>query len=522
MNAPTRERFDCVVIGSGINGLAAAATLARAERRVLVLEASEQLGGTAAGEEFHPGYRTVGVHHDAALLRPLVTRSLDLERHGLVLRRSPAPTVLAGGDGARLVLHADADRTREEIAAHSRRDAESYGAWRAQLGRFRPIVERLLDAPPSDPFEADFAELGTLAKTGLALRLLGGRDMTEFLRILPMSLADWLGGWFETDLLAAGIAAGGLEGTWMGPRSEGSVFTWFAHEQSRGPEAVGGPAAVARALLAAARASGVECRTEAEVRRVCVEDGGVRGVELAGGQHLACGAVAAACGPRRALLDLLPPTALEPRHADAAGSIRCRGGIAKLDVALSGPLELAGHGGPAVERVCTAEGLEALERAFDALKYRRASERPWLDVRVPSHADPTLAPDGHHVLSILVHNAPADLAGGWDDERRAELTGRALDTLTAHAPTLPERVVATRCTTPDQLAERHRLDGGHLYQAERALDQALFLRPNADCGRYATPVGGLFLCGSGSPPPGPASGAAGLLAARAMLAARQG
>jgi phytoene dehydrogenase-like protein len=522
VSGSARERFDCVVIGSGINGLAAATVLARAERRVLVCEAGERLGGTAAAEEFHPGYRTVGVHHDAALLRPIVTRALDLEHHGLSLRPNPAPTVLAGEGGARLVLHADVDRTREGIAAHSKADAERYGAWRRSLDRYRPLVERLLDAAPSDPFDASPSEWGALARTGLSLRLLGSRDMTELLRILPMSLFDWLGEWFQTDLLAAGLGASGLEGTWMGPRSAGSVFTWFAHELSRGPEAVGGPAAVARALLSAARSAGVFLCTDAEVRRVEVDGGAVRGVELADGANIACEAVAAACGPRRALLDLLPPTALSPEEADAAASIRCRAGIAKLDVALAGPLELAGADGPPVERLCTAESLDTLERAFDALKYRRPAERPWLDVRVPSHADPSLAPPGHHVLSILVHNAPAEVEGGWDEARRAELATRALDGLGVHAPTLAERVVATRCTTPDQLARRHRLDGGHLHQAERSIDQALFLRPDADCGRYATPVAGLFLCGSGSHPGGPASGACGLLGARALLASRQG
>ncbi|HJP02461.1 MAG TPA: NAD(P)/FAD-dependent oxidoreductase [Planctomycetota bacterium] len=516
------RRFDCVVIGSGVNGLAAATTLARADRRVLVCEAGEHLGGSCAAEEFHPGYRTTGVVHDAALLRPWVTRALDLERHGLVLRKAPASTYLAGRDGAGLSLHSDPDRTREEIAAHSARDAERYGSWREFVERFTPLVQRLLDGPPIDPFDTRPGELTALAGAGLALRLLGGRDMTELLRILPMSLSDWLGEWFETDLLAAGIAAPGLEGTWMGPRSAGSVFAWFTQECSRGPEAAGGPAAVVRALLSAANAAGVECWTETEVSRVCVERASVRAVELSDGQRVECDTVAAACGPRRALLDLLSPTALNPDQAAAASSIRCRGAIAKLDVALDGPLELAARPGLAVERVCTAEGLDALERAFDALKYDRASERPWLDVRVPSRADPSLAPPGHHVLSILVHNAPTRVEGGWTDERRTQLEALALDALAAHAPELSARKVATRLTTPDQLAERQRLDGGHLYQAERALDQSLFLRPTDCCGRYATPVAGLFLCGSGSHPGGPVSGAPGVLAARAMLAAPQG
>jgi len=510
-------KFDAAVIGGGPNGLTAAALLARAGRRVVLCERASALGGVAICEEFHSGYRTCGVLHDASGLRPDVARALELERHGLRWLADERPVCAAQADGPGLVLWRDPERAREEIAAHSRRDAERYADFRALVARVGGFVRGVLERPPPDLDARGLAARLELLKTGLRLRRLGARDMTELLRIAPMSLADWLDEWFECDLLKAALAAPGLEGAWGGPRSAGGVAAWLARECARGRDVAGGPAAVVAALAAAARAAGVELRTQCEVRRIEVHDGRVRALELDSGERLEVGLVAACAGPKHVLLDLLPPTALSPDEARAAQSIRSRGIVAKVDAALCAPLELAARPGERFEHLHVGEDLDHLERAFDAVKYRRCSERPWLDVRVPSLSDPTLAPAGHHVLSILMHCAPCELEGGWDDAKRRALGSRALELLERRAPSLPARVLAARVTTPDQLAVRHRLDGGHLHQAEVALDQALHLRPTADCGRYATPVAGLYLCGGGTHPGGGVTCAPGALAARAML-----
>lgn len=512
---------DAVVIGGGTNGLAAACALARAGRSVVLCERSDRFGGLAASDAFHPRYRTNGTLVETDGLREWVVRELELEKHGLRWREREAPVLLADGERPGVALHPQEDaRTREEIARVSARDAEGFGAWRALVQRFAPFVRRLLDHAPPDPDAEERAGLFELAATGVALRLLGARDMTDLLRVAPTSLADWLAEPFESELLKSGLAAPGLAGTWMGPRSAGGSSCLLARECARGRSVAGGAQALVDALVAAARASGVELRISSEVKRIRVVDGRARGVELADGEAIEAELVASGAGPKRTLLELVPPTAVQPSVAAAARGIRSRGGVARMDLALAGPLEFAGRPGERFERARTGGTLDAMERAFDALKYRRASERPWLEVFVPSLERDDLAPRGHHVASLFVHHAPFAREGGWNDAAREALARAALDELARHAPNVRDLVVAHRIETPDVLAERLALDGGHLHHAELALDQALFLRPTASCARYATPLEGLWLCGSGSHPGGGLTCAPGALAARAMLVVR--
>lgn len=506
-----------VVIGGGPNGLACATLLARAGRRVLVLEGAAELGGLAASEEFHPGFRAPGLLLDTSGLRPFAVRELGLEQHGLAWRASE-PSVLLAADAERaLALHPDPERTRAEIAAHSARDAERFAEHQAELERFGPFVRRLLDRAPLDPEGEGAGSLLELLGSVLALRLLGARDMLGLLRAAPMSLADWLGERFESELLKAGLAAPALEGGWVGPRAAGTTFALLARECRRGRSVAGGVRALLAALVAAARAAGVELRTGAAVRRILVEGGRAKGVLLASGERIDAELVASSAGARSTFLELLPPTSIAPSVAAAARKIRCRGALARIDLALDGPLELAARPRERFERAWIAGSLDEQERAFDALKYQRMSERPWLELHSPTLEDPSLAPSGKHVASLSVHCAPFEFEGGWNDAARGTLYERALASLERAAPRAREQVLGARILTPDLLAERHALDGGHLHQAELALDQTLFLRPFAAAGRYATPVEGLWLCGSSSHPGGGLSLAPGTLAARAIL-----
>ena len=162
--------------------------------------------------------------------------------------------------------------------------------------------------------------------------------------------------------------------------------------------------------------------------------------------------------------------------------------------------------------------LDALERAFDAVKYGRLSEPPHLDLRIPTVSSPELAPPGHHVVSILVSFAPYELAGGWTEERREALGEAVVAALEVHAPGVRERLVAREVLAPPDLEERYGTTGGHLHHGEHALDQLFTLRPAPFAARYATPVPGLFLAGSGSHPGGGVTGLPGWLAAGTILA----
>lgn len=521
MSAKRNTKFDVIVIGAGHNGLTTAALLAKRGRRVLVLEARPAIGGLAAGSEFHPGYRHTGILHETALVRPWVAERLELERHGLG-RVLPPDLLVPQSEGPGLALAARRSRAgarcdSAELPAADRGALSSYYGF---LERITPVLERFLDREPPDLVQTGAGDLFRLATLGLALRRLGKRDMMEVLRIVPMPVADWLSEWFDSDLLRAALAGPAIYSTFSGPRSPGSNANLiFAAAAAATPVAGGGQGLIS-ALESAARALGVEIRTSAPVERLVLESDGHGGsrvaeVELAGGERLAAQAVAASCDPRQVFLDLLPPGCLAKSFEFEMLAFRCRGTTAKMHLALSGYPSFASRPGEVFEHVRTGETLDQLERAFDAAKYRRFSERPVLDVRFPSVAQPGLAPEGHHVASILVHFAPFDLEGGWTDAARSALGRAVLRELETYAPGFEKLVVGSEVLTPADLAERYRLTRGHLFHGEHALDQTL-IRPVARAGRYATPIGGLYLCGSGSHPGGGLTCAPGALAAEVI------
>jgi phytoene dehydrogenase-like protein len=512
-------RYDAIIVGGGTNGLATAALLAKAGRRVLVAERRDVLGGLAAGEEFHPGYRTAGLLHDTSGVRPAVIEALDLTRHGLELSDGPAPVFAPQASGRGLLLHHDAARARDEIAAHSPRDAERYAQYREFLARVAPFARRLLDAPLPDPAAADRAALWKIASTGLALRRLGARDMLELLRVGPMCVADGLNEWFESEILKCALAAPALAGNFAGPWSPGTHALLLRGEALAHRSARRGPPALVAALVATAKSAGVDLRTGAHVERIRVAAGKVEGVTLAGGETIDARVVAASCDPRQTLLRLVRGEDAPLALAERVENFRAPGMTAAVHLALSAPLSFACRPDHAVLHARTGETLDDMERAFDAAKYGRFSPSPLLEIYSPSTADPALAPAGHAVVSMLVHFAPHSLRAGWGDATRAELGDAAVAELARYAPSVTGAIVAREVLTPADIEARYGTTTGHVFHGDHALDQ-LVARPFPECARYATPIEGLFLCGSGSHPGGGITCGPGALAAAAMLAAR--
>ena len=513
-------RYDAIVIGAGTNGLTAAGLLAKAGRKVVLLERRDRLGGLGALEEFHPGFLTPGLLHDTAGVRRRVADALQLERHGLKWRPDETPVFAPEESGRGLLLFRDPARAAAEIANHSSRDVDRYAHWRGFLDRIRGFVLRILEEPAPPVSARGLGQMWELASKAIALKRLPDKDLREFLRIGPMCAADWLNEWFESPLLKAALAGPAVSGSWMGPWSAGTVVTLLLQECASGREVEGGPAALTRALEGACRGHGVEIRTSSEARRIRLGSGGAAGVDLVEGGSLEAPVILSSCDPRRTLIDLVAPRDLPPRLELTIRHWRSRGTTARICLALRGPLEFAGRPGGLFEAARTGSELDELERAFDAVKYGEFSRVPILDVRVPTLSDPTLAPPGHHVASILVHFAPYHLNGGWTEERRRALGEAAVARLACYAPDLPERVLAREVQTPADLEERYSLTGGHIHHGEPALDQLFSLRPAASCSRHATPLPGLFLCGSGTHPGGGITCGPGALAASAVLAAR--
>jgi len=520
--------YDTIIIGAGHNGLVAAATLAAGGQRVLVLEQRPALGGVAGAEEAWPGYYVPTGATDAALLQEEIIRKLDLGRHGLAFAQPPALLFAPQPDGRSLTIWRDEARTTAEIARLSRHDAERWPAFRAQVERVARLLSGMLLLAPPDLSALRGGDLKGWAPLALRLKRLGDADMMELMRILPMAVRDYLDEWFESDVLKGALGGSAVVGATLGPRGAGTNLG-FLYQNLGGLLQVrpvaGGMGALAAALAAAARARGAEIRTGAAVERILIEgdlEPVAAGVVLHSGETIRAGVVLSNADPRRTLFDLVGPQHLEPETMRAVRNIIYRGSTARVDLALNGLPDFAGATGTEQlgGRIRVSPSLDYIERAYDAAKYGRASERPYLEIVIPTLNDPSLAPAGHHILTITALYAPYALRDG-DWAGQAPAFGDAvLDVLEGVAPGTRATVVHCRVVTPLDLEQRYGLTEGSIYHGQMGLDQMLVMRPIPGWSRYETPVRNLYLCGAGAHPGGGVTGAPGYNAARAVLAAR--
>lgn len=507
-------QFDVIVIGGGLNGLTAAAFLARAGRRVVVLEREASVGGLARRIEFHPGYSVAGLLHATCNVRWDLLRPLRLERYGLTRSPQPAPVALLSHDGRSISLSADLGATAHSIAAVSSKDAAAYRRYRKFCDKVKPWLATLFDRP-LPPYAASASQgLLRLLERAIGVRRLGRDTMQELLQVAPMSVADFLDEYFETDILKAGLALPAVQATFGGPMSSLTTLNLLLHEVTLDRPVLGGPPALAAALEQACIATGVSIRTNSEVTQVLLaRDGSARGVTLANGEDILGGSVAAACAPQEALYRLMDRRGHAVNVDQEFQLYRCRGHVAHVALALRG--KAPWKAGPVTYARC-APSLLAIEQAFDAVKYGAPSASPILDIAVHTAVDSTVAPDGHDVISALVHYVPGANNITWT---REDVVERVLAALASHTVGLRELLVHVQLSTPHDLMVRYRLPGGHLWHGEHAIDQ-LLCRPTLRCAGYRTPTAGLYLCGSGAPPGGGLTCGPGALAAGTILSAR--
>ncbi len=515
-------RYDAVVVGAGHNGLVCGAYLARAGLRTLILERREEAGGALALAE------TVG------RLRRSVVRDLRLKPHGLQLVRPEVRVFAPQPDGSAVTLWADPLRTARDLASRSRHDADAYVEFDRKVRTLASFLAHLAVATPPDLTSPSVADALTGLKLGRALRGLGSsRAIREVLRVLPMSIADFVVEAFESDAVRAAIASRGVRYAAMGPRSAGTA-AWLLMD-SAGSDggaagettyAKGGPRALADALVAAARSAGAEVRCGAEVRAVTTDGGRVRGVVLASGEEVPAPVAVSGLDPKRTLLGLLDPVEVGPTLVWRAGNLRLPGVVGHVELELDrAPQFPAAGGDPAgpAGRIVIAPGIDDLERAFDDSKYGRVSEAPYLEATVPTLADPGRRPDGHHLMRVLVQYAPYHLRGStWHDPGAGDSLGDlVLAALEPHAPGITASVTERRVTTPLDLERDYGLTEGHPLHGEPGLDQFFAWRPLLGHARYRVAVPGLYLCGSGAHPGGGITGGPGANAAREILADRR-
>jgi phytoene dehydrogenase-like protein len=520
--------FDAIVVGAGHNGLVTAAYLARAGRRVLVLEARELVGGCAVTEELWPGYRVSTAAYLSSLLQPKVVRDLDLHRFGYAVDAKDPAFFSPFPDGRHMFLWQDPARTFAELAKFSRRDAEAYPRYEAHLERLAAVVESVLlttppDFPPSRP--GDFLEYLKLAGR---LRGLSRSELVGLVKIFTQSAADFLDSWFESEELKVTLATDGVIGANGGPRSPGTAYILMHHcmggvDGHRGLWGFvrGGMGAISNAIAASARSRGAVIRTRAPVEKILVRAGRAAGVVLGDGGEIRAPVVASNLDPRRTFLHLVDPRELPEPFLEGIRGFRSEGTSLKMNLALGAlPQFRACPGAPGPQHKATMHicpSLDYVERAWDDAKYGRPSHSPLIEMTIPTMYDPSLAPPGRHILGIFLQYAPYTLRGTTWDQQREPYSERILDVIEEYCPNIRAVVEHRHTLTPLDLERRFGLTGGNIFHGEMSLDQMFVLRPLAGWAKYRTPVRGLYLCGSGAHPGGGVMGAPGHNCAREIL-----
>jgi phytoene dehydrogenase-like protein len=521
------RKYDAIIIGGGHNGLVCAAYLARAGASVIVLERRHLLGGAAVTEEPWPGFKVSTASYVVSLMVPQIVRDLSLARYGYEVYPLDPSYFTPFPDGRGLLMWEEPRKAAEEIARFSQRDAEAYLRYDEDLEALARFVRPLLlRVPPS----IERPSMGTLREF-----LFLGRHARRHRRLLPrvmdlmtMSVADFLDDYFEHEAVKGALAPGGVIGIWGGPMSPGSAYVLLHHrmgEAAGGRGAWGfvrgGMGALSEAIASSARAAGAEIRTETDVVAVETADGRARGVTLADGSQVHGRAVVSGIHPRTTFFGLVGKEHLPEETIRDVERFRSRGASAKVNLAIDAlPDFTAKPGadlGPQHPEFIINPTIDYLERAWDDAKYGKLSAQPMLDCVIPTTKDPTLAPEGKHVLTAFVQYAPYDLAPGrsWDKERDV-LGDRVVETIAAYAPNITDAVIHREVVTPLDLEQRFGLIGGNIFQGEMALDQLFFARPIPQAGSYRTPLRGLYLCGSGTHPGGGVLGAPGHNAARVV------
>jgi phytoene dehydrogenase-like protein len=520
------SRHDVIIIGGGHNGLVHAAYLARAGKKVLVLERRYVLGGAAVTEEIFPGFKFSVCSYVVSLLRPEIIRELDLPRHGLeILPLDGTITPMPSGDYLwRVNDHA---KTRREIARHSRLDAEAYDEYGQAMAKMAKFVKPILSMVPPDPTRLRLRELSQLLFLGRRFQSLPREDQYNQVQLMTMSAADFLDQWFETDVLKATMSASGIIGTFLGVRSPGTAYVLLHHYMGEIDGAFrswgfarGGTGAISNAIADAAREAGAEIRTESPIAKILVKDGRARGVVLANGDELLADIVSSSVDPNLTFLKMIEPGHLPEEFLEEVRRYKYRGSSGKVNLALDALPDfkcLPGAGAHLRGAISISPAVDYMERAYDDAKYGDYSRRPYIDMVIPTLTDPSVAPPGKHILSCFVQYAPYKLREGTWDEKREAFGDNVIETVAEYAPNLKNLIVGRQVLTPLDMEREFGLTEGNIFQGELTLEQLFFLRPVPGWAQYRTPIRGLYMCGSATHPGGGIMGAPGRLAAMEIL-----
>ncbi|MFM7112034.1 MAG: phytoene desaturase family protein [Planctomycetota bacterium] len=524
------RHHDAIIIGGGHNGLVTAAYLARAGKRVLVLERRHLVGGACVTEtDVFDGFRVSTAAYVNSLFRKEIIRDLDLPKHGFrMLERNPSSfTPLP--DGRHLFLGPDARQNLEEIGKFSTKDAEAYPKYEAMLERVALALEPLLTTRPPNLLRPSLGDLWRAWKIAAPFQKLGTDGMAEAVEMLTGPARVILDRWFESEVLKGTLATDAVIGAMAAPSMPGTAYVLFHHVmgETNGKRGVwgyvqGGMGSLSEAIASSAKAHGAEIRVNARVKAIIVKKGRVAGVALEDGTEHLAPIVASNADPHVTFEKLMAPSDLPADFLEAIRRIRYDSASLKMNLALSElpdfsalPGLAAGPQHRGTIHICPDQ--DSIERAYDDAKYGKPSAEPILECTIPSVVDDSLAPKGRHVMSMFIQYAPYKLAQGTWEEMREPFADRCLDLLGRYAPNIRKAVIGRQVLTPVDMERIYGLTGGNIFHGSMHLNQLFPMRPAPGWASYRMPVKGLYLCGSGSHPGGGVIGAAGWNAAREIL-----
>jgi len=519
------EQFDMIVVGGGVNSLVNASILGQAGKKVILLEALNQIGGLASTAEFSPGYKCNLVNDVVKWIDPRVLQKLDIESHGMELFSPDVVRIALDIDDQHISFHRSADQTAASISSHSDKDAKAWKEFTKYIGNLTYFLEKLYELTPPKLPDVGLKEAMSMRNMLTPIRKHGTRGLVDFLRVAPMMMPELMDEWFESELLRGAISAAGIHHITLGPFAAGTGYN-LLHQHVYSDSVFHnahfireGTGNLAEKLLKFAKSVGVEIRTRSTVQSIDVANGVCKGVTLKDGETITAAKVVSGLDPTHTFIRLVGPAELNPSFFTQVRNIKNRGSTVRIHFALNSLPEIKGVSQDQMVSVFSiSPSIEYIERAADAAKYGRIAEDPYIEFTIPSVINPNFAPEGKHVLSVTVQYAPYHLRNqSWSEELKVQLKNNVVRVIENYIPGFSAQIISSAVFSPMDLEDKFGLTEGNLNHGEMTLDQFFFMRPTISSAQYKSPIENLYLCGSGTHPGGGIHGTNGFNAAHEIL-----